>query len=168
MRHGTGGMHFGLYLSAPFAGSVYVNVGASTVPVTSDRPRCYSYPGNKTDRTAAGILAHECGHHVWCRLVETQKHLIAVWNNLVLHVERKADRVSGYEPTPEEAFAESARVYALNPELLKRGSPRRFVFLYADLKLPLPHNVQWQTILAGAAPQIKRQAQNWCNKGEGN
>ena len=165
--HGSGGMHFGLYNVEILANDsrcprVYVNVPASSTPVLKSVPRRYSYPGNKSDRTAAGILAHECGHHAWACLMPRRPDLLQIWQMLVRDYRRQA--ISGYEPTPEEAFAETLRLYALNPMLLKEGAPYRYVFVRRDLGLPAPHEEPWQKILKNAAPSIRQQALSWTQK----
>lgn len=173
-RYGTGGAHFGLYLPQRGAspdtqknfGRIWVNVDDSSVPVLKSQPRRYSYPGNKTDRTAAGILAHECGHHAWFL---RRSHIIKdplweIWNDLVLYNKREA--ITGYEPNVEESFAESMRVFALNPMLLKEGAPRRYIFITRDMRLEPPHKCPWEAILQGAAPSVQEQARKWATKGK--
>ena len=150
-RYSTGGTLMGEYLSNP--ATIWVNVPLASTPAVV-RGRKWSYPGYKVDRTCAGILAHEMGHHVWrCKRISQ-----AWW--LPRYNPREA--VSGYEPIPEEAFAETMRVFTFNPDLLRRARPQRYAALMA-LGLKPPTQKSWQDVLQNAPDFIKAQAQKWAS-----
>jgi hypothetical protein len=91
--------------------------------------RNWSFPGYKVDRTAVGIVAHEVGHHLE-RYLQNKKVLRQEhreeWFNLIHSVKKQ---VSGYEPVPAEAWAETMRLFILNPDLLKQGIYPRYEFV---------------------------------------
>ena len=105
----------------------------------------WSFPGYKADLTAYGIAAHECGH--WFHI--HRKGTLKLWSGL----ERINDvRVSSYEPNGHEAFAESTRLFILNPDLLKRAAPRRYNGLLEAGMVQL-HDAPWQEVLKHAGPK---------------
>lgn len=63
------GANTGLYKD----GTVFVNVRVTAFPVSIPGNRRWSYPGWKTDRTAAGVVAHELGHHVEAMLFKGRR-----------------------------------------------------------------------------------------------
>ena len=99
--------------------TIYVNVPVTAIPTENPKMKRWSYPGYKVDRTACGVVAHELGHHV--EIVLRNKEILTMlqgsfWRDIL---NGSVKRVSGYEPVPSEAFAESMRLFILNPELLK-------------------------------------------------
>lgn len=155
-RYGSGGMHFGLYSR----GIVYVNVQASTQPPTT-RGRVWSYPGSKTDRTAAGILCHEIGHHVVYKLAVLGR--LISWKNWSPLWRDNKQAVTGYEPTPEEGFAETFRLYLLNPELLRQARPQRFDFVQSLGLRPITET-PWKRVLKNAPEFIVTNLENWVER----
>jgi hypothetical protein len=148
MMYGSGGAHFGLY----HGGQIYVNVKDSSTPVRV-RGRAWSYPGNKTDRTASGILFHELGHHVQANLRMNAE----LWRQIV--DEAKNEAISGYEPTYDESFAETLRLFSSNPDLLRLACRRRYAFVTQYIQ-PW-HCATWREALAGAPPFIIENAARW-------
>jgi hypothetical protein len=147
-RYGSGGRYYGDY-----DGSVVtVNVAASTYPPRK-RGRVWSFPGHKSDRTAAGILAHEFGHVIWKERVG--RTAAREWARS--YCDRKR-AITGYEPTPEEAFAETARLFLLNPKLLYEGRRARFYFLRQTLGLEPLHKKSWEDVLLHAPEFIVQAA----------
>lgn len=156
---------FGLYTPGSLIGNVdgtkgtiHVNVKSSALP-TRVKSRRWSYPGYKVDRTAAGIAAHETGHHVSKKLAEEFlkcEHPMAEIGNYLpwREIVNNTKPVSGYEPTPDEAFAETMRVFILNPNLLRLGRPKRFKFLIDDLKLKPFVKLSWNQVLSNAPSHI--------------
>jgi hypothetical protein len=112
---------------------IYVNVPSTTTPVPKPYHMRWSWPGWKTDRTAIGVLAHETGHHV-----DQGRSLRQTWRQVCGHGTKK---VSGYEPSAGEAWAESLRLFILNPELLKAGIPGRYAAVVELGIKPLPERV---------------------------
>jgi hypothetical protein len=120
-------------------GHVFVNVPRTAAPVQTPTMRNWSWPGWKTDRTAVGVVAHEVGHYVEHRLqldgkLDAKEHGPA-WRAIISKCRKT---VSGYEPVPSEAWAESMRLFILNPDLLQRAIPARFDFICSVGLDPLP------------------------------
>lgn len=139
---------------------IFVNVPVTALPVNKPRARSWSYPCWKTDRTAVGVLAHELGHHIECVLQERGKlipHIHgAAWRDLITKCKKK---VSGYEPVPSEAWAESMRLFILNPELLCLGIPERFKFIQ-DVGLKCSEHRHWYEVL-GNHPNYVEAGKKW-------
>lgn len=155
---------YGLYIPNDGPGTVYVNVAKATRPQRV-RGRIWSFPGHKTDRTAAGILSHEIGHHVSLMCVRRGVQLPCVRRMQTTNLERPTymtignykpwqdllkttKPVTSYEPVPDEAFAETMRLFILNPDLLQLGRPMRYEFLTEHLKLdPVVTNTYREVLL---------------------
>jgi hypothetical protein len=147
-RYGSGGKLFGYYQN----NEIWVNVEDSSKPVRFEG-RARSYPGNKIDRTASGILFHELGHHV-----QSSKRMDApLWRSILKTA--KDEAISGYEPVPSEAFAETMRVFSSNPDLLRLGAPRRYAFICQYIQ-PW-HSSTWREALEGAPDFIIQGAMKW-------
>lgn len=130
----TVGAGTGLYKD----GHIFVNLSVTAAPAAVPGNRRYSWPGYKVDRTAAGVVAHECGHHVDKFYLQIKpKHVTDRWDKewrmLIQNSGKKP--VSGYEPKPSEAFAETMRLFILNPDLLHRAIPARYYWLIEELNL---------------------------------
>lgn len=126
----TQGTGTGLYSR----GYVFVNVPQTAHPVQQPAMRNWSWPGWKTDRTAIGVVAHEVGHYVTeiisKRFTPAEQAMQRfAWSQCI-----KGKKVSGYEPVPAEAGAETLRLFILNPDLLRRAIPARYNFI-CDLGL---------------------------------
>jgi hypothetical protein len=105
----------GLY----YENKVFVNLPATTTPVPRPYHMRWSWPGWKTDRTAIGVVVHETGHHVMDNIRQFPHRY---WNAL----RKKTKKISSYEPNADEAWAESMRVFILNPDLLRLAVPARY------------------------------------------
>lgn len=153
-RFPGGGKYYGMFNppDTDGPGDIYVAVDVATRP-QQERGRVWTFPGHKTDRSVAGITAHEMGHHVWFHKIRRPKRhdLRNIWIDLVVKTEKK---ITSYEPTYEEAFAEAARLFILNPDLLKNGRPRRYAFFTGDLKLTPLHDLPWADVLQNAPDHI--------------
>ncbi len=105
---------------------------------------CWSYTGYKADITPSGVLLHEYAHF-----------LDDLCGNLSAGFKRKTkgERVSSYEPTDEEAFAESFRVFVLNPDLLKNICPKRYGILIKSFKPVI--NDPWEKVLEHSHEKYK-------------
>lgn len=126
---------------------IFVNVPVTALPVQNPGNQRWSYPCWKTDRTAIGVLAHECGHYVEDYLQHVKKTLLPSihghnWRVLV----SKGKKVTSYEPVPSEAWAETMRVFILNPDLLRLGIPKRYKFLI-DAGLKPSETRPWNEVL---------------------
>lgn len=132
----------GLY----YEGTVFVNVEVTALPVKRPGMRNWSYPGYKVDRTAIGVVAHEVGHYVeeWLR---RHNRIDLSWGKKWIDLIQSSKKmVSGYEPVPDEAWAESMRLFVLNPDLLRRGIPARYRFI-RDLGLKRSILDEWDVVL---------------------
>jgi len=113
---------------------VFVNVPVTAKPSPHPIRQKRSYPGNKVDRTATGVVAHEVGHHV-DEILEAQRvhssRRCSSWVNLT----KNSKAVSGYEEVPSEVWAETMRLFILNPDLLRQGSPKRYAYLVDIVRL---------------------------------
>ena len=142
----------GLYVNM----SVLVDVEKTRWPAYK-KGRTWSFPRYKVDKTAMGVVAHETGHHVQalrvCGLHE--------WQRKVLDTE---PAVTGYEPTPGEAFAEAMRLFILNPDLLKVGRPKRFEYLRYVCQLKPLDLGRWNQVLEHAPDHIKQAATRWAGR----
>lgn len=92
----------------------------------------YTSPKGKTDISPIGVLAHELGHVVWYALERKpgkRKTWQLEWRSL--HQMKKGSGISSYarRSGAEEDFAETHRLFVLNPKLLKELSPERFEFM---------------------------------------
>lgn len=144
-------------------GTLFVNLKRSRPPVKNPG-FAWSYTGFKADLTAPGILAHEIGHHVHHQIDKktNYKH-----HNYVLaklrDLKQNEVAVSGYEPNEFEVMAEACRLFILNPDLLKKGRPKRFEFL-SGLGLKPLHTTPWREVLRHAHPRLITAAENWIRK----
>jgi hypothetical protein len=146
------GRYTGLY----YMGRAFVNVPTTALPVQHPQIHSWSWPRWKTDRTAVGVCAHETGHF----LVHALTLDMRSWSEELKRQPKKP--VSGYAPTAEEQFAETARLFILNPDLLRKAVPWRYIWLIgaAGLK-PVPHLLRrgWHKILSN--PAYDQAAERW-------
>lgn len=103
---------------------VFVNLDRCAWPVWKPKLRSWSWPGYKTDRTPVGVVAHEVGHYVSNLMGKEQDG--EAWRALIT---KHKKTVSGYEPVPSEAMAETMRLFILNPQLLRMALPERYQFV---------------------------------------
>ncbi len=133
---------------------VHVSVARCASPAKAPMSRMWSYPRHKIDRTPIGVVAHEVGHHVDTMLGYPSRSIPKdLWRR----------PVSGYEPNASELFAESMRLFILNPHLLKSGSPLRYEFL-RGLGLQPATRQKWDTKLKKAPERVVTAARNWINQ----
>lgn len=143
--------YYGQYINAY---TLVVNVDKCKVPVKSP-VRSYTYTGYKSDLTVAGVLAHECGHTVW-RHHRMPRGYKKQWASTI----KGRPRVSGYEPNNEEAFAESMKLFILNPDLLKVGRRERYDFIISCDLTPTC-DLAWREVLTHAHPRLISAAESW-------
>lgn len=106
----------------------------------------YSSPFGKSDMSPLGVLVHEIGHMLW---FATFRHLDSQeWKRI--YTEQRKQAVTSYARVhPDEDFAESFRLWALNPKLLKELSPERHRFI----------TLVWQGLM-GFPPRTYRQSKD--------
>ena len=102
--------------------------------------------------TGAGVIAHETGHYVDSLLKMPSLHI-----QKYIRGERA---VSSYEPNDQEVFAESMKLFILNPYLLRQGRPLRYEFLKSLGLEPVIADC-WQDVLMHAHPKLIAAAKNW-------
>ena len=78
-------------------------------------------------------MCHEFGHYL---------HHILTNCKLVLPRERK---ITSYEPNNNERFAETIKLFMLNPDLLKQYDPQRYDVIVNVLKLKPIIYTDWKT-----------------------
>lgn len=153
VKGNTIGMGTGMYVGWRREPTIYVNVKVCATPVLNPGYRRWSYPGWKTDRTAVGVVAHECGHHAEEELRKKGFKLDSVWKSII-----KTKKVSGYEPIPAESWAETLRLFILNPDLLEKAIPARYSYISKWLQ---PSETRsWDEVL-NQHPGYLAAAENW-------
>jgi hypothetical protein len=138
--------------------TIYVHLQKSANMVLYGHHMAWSHPGYKIDRTPTGVVAHESGHHL-DSVLKSRRGLypsdLEIWEK-VLDISK---RVSGYEPIPSEAFAETMRLFILNPDLLLQGSPQRYHFVTSFGIIP-SETRDFKTVLNNI-PSFVSAAENW-------
>ena len=131
--------------------TIFVNERLVRVPVKTPG-FSWSYTGYKADLTGAGIIAHETGHYVDC--------LLKMPSRRIKKIVKGEKCVSSYEPNAQEVFAESMKLFILNPDLLREGRPLRYAFLTSLGLQPIIADC-WQDVLTHAHPKLIAAAKNW-------
>jgi hypothetical protein len=149
------GASYGLY----FDSNVFVNVTKSRLPVQNPGGMAWSYPCWKTDRTAIGILAHECGHHA------DEETGLPGRSKQWKEVCEKGRKLTSYEPKIYEAWAETMRLFILNPDLLRLGIPHRYKFITEVVKLIPSETRPWQEVLYNHTAYVYA-GEKWIKKGD--
>jgi hypothetical protein len=142
-------------------GYVFVNLPKCAKPVANPFANRRSYPGNKTDRTPVGVVAHETGHHVEAALYGrrlTPRHG-ETWRALI----KKTKAISGYEPVPSESWAETLRLFILNPDLLKQAVPARYNYVTQEAGL-IPHEQRDFRAVLNHHPAYIANVESWIAK----
>lgn len=132
--------------------SIYINLKRAKTPIRTPG-FSWSYTGYKSDLTVAGVLAHECGHYV--------DFYFNYASNKMKHFIKTEASVSSYEPNVRETFAESMKLFILNPDLLKIGRPLRYKFLTEVVKLKPAIEDSWEVVLQNAHPKLISAAESW-------
>ncbi len=101
----------------------------------------WSWPGYKVDRTPFGVVLHELGHHWHLTCCEDSLGVVRAFRAAC----RDEEPVTSYAPNTGEDIAESFRLFAANPTLLKAIRPLRHAFL-ARLMTPVEDR-GWEEIL---------------------
>lgn len=140
---------------------VFVDLERSHCPVRNPN-YVWSYTGYKVDLTAPGTLAHEIGHHVQTvyesLLTQREKRN---FRSILKKISFAEKSMSSYEYDVHEMFAESTRLFLLNPDLLKKARPLRYELLSEVVGLKPMHQVDWREILQHAHPKIIQATEKW-------
>lgn len=159
------------YAKAMFwIGYVYYDPLGCTMPVKTPGYK-WSFTGYKADNTAPGVIAHEIGHHVWecrVRMEDGRRHhythdmLLKYWET-----NRASEpQVTSYgAQSVEEDFAESMKLFLLNPDLLLKGRPRRYSMLADGFGLQPVVEADWSDVLVFAHEKLLAAACNWISSG---
>ena len=145
-------------------GYVFVSLERAAKPQVTPRNRSWSWPCYKVDRTPVGVVAHEVGHYVGEHLRQKMNKIVAhntrnIWGTIVC---QKIKPITGYEPTVDEAGAETSRLFILNPDLLHQGNGERYRFFTHHLGLIPSETRTWKEVLDH--PEYIRAAQSWINR----
>jgi hypothetical protein len=131
----------------------------------------WSYTGYKSDLTISGILAHEYGHYI--------DHIRGEGNNtfsdinykkiinLILTENEIIDSHKYMQPYHHlhETIAESAKLFILNPDLLRIGRPKRYELFVNDYGLKPIVTESWTEVLKNAHPKIINSSETWIKRG---
>ena len=122
-----------------------------SAPATAAQTRAYSWPAGVSDRTPYGVLAHELGHHLdW--LVSEKKGSYGGDFSVKVMTETGEPPVTSYAPNPWEWWAEMARVYVTNPDLLRLARPLTCAVFRAKWELVPSPEWEEQLRLYGEPP----------------
>lgn len=100
----------------------------------------YTSPKGKSDLSPIGVLSHELGHTLQFALMKRGMWDEEGWS--YIYRKLRKDALTSYAKVHSmEDFAESHRLYALNPKLLKELSPERHAFVKACWSKLLPSPV---------------------------
>jgi hypothetical protein len=137
---------------------IHVNLIKSRPP-TKNPGFAWSFPGWKADLTSVGILCHEFGHHIYYRHKDGN-YLQERWENFFSGNDwKKESGITSYGNSEiAEDFAETAKVYFLNPDLLAYLWPKRYAILRETGILPL-HTLTWQEVLKSAHEKYHKQVE---------
>lgn len=153
--------HYGWY---DFSREIlYVNVKKSRPP-TKTPGFSWSFPCSKVDLTACGITAHEYGHHVHHILNKTNKISQKDLFSSLKKIKRLEKKITNYEPNLSEMFAETMRLFILNPDLLEKACPNRWNFIANELNLTPVHQKKWEYVLKNAHEKILQANYKWIEK----
>lgn len=95
-----------------------------------ERTRNWNWPGNTTDRTPYGVIAHELGHHV-DRLSGNTKYAYASDFSELIKEKSGEAPLTSYAPNPAEWFAEHFRLFVTNPDFLRLVRPKTYALFFA-------------------------------------
>lgn len=145
-----------------FEQRINVNVKKSRTPVKTPGFQ-WSYTGYKADLTITGIMAHEVGHHVHTLFgsgySRSLKGFILDFTKFI----HNESSVSSYEPNPYEMFAESMRLFIINPSLLQEGRKKRYEYIVSMGLKPIV-DLHWREVLVNAHSRLICGAESWIKK----
>lgn len=132
-----------------FAKDKKINVDLKRCKVATKVPGfAWSYTGYKADMTPAGVLAHEFGHYT-----DDIKKITRKQRAVIGQLYDAEGCVSSYCPNPSEWYAETFRLFFLNPQLLAAAKPRTWTFMLSQ-DLTLSQQVGWRDIMVNAHPRF--------------
>lgn len=152
--------HYGFY--GRHSGIV-INLDLCRAP-TKTPGYSWSYPCFKSDCTPIGVIAHEAGHHI-SATSKLKRKLEIIWAIVCDHEPYVTSYDGNHHDRYEESFAESVRLFILNPDLLRLGRPKRYDMLLTEFKLQPIETRDWAEVLSDAHPKFLQAAINWIRKG---
>jgi hypothetical protein len=129
---------------------IKICLGECQHPCGHETNRNWSWPGNSTDRTPYGVVAHELGHHFDWLTGDGKGDYWSDFSTRTL-VESNEVPLTSYCPNPPEWFAEHFRLFVTNPALLRLLRPRTFRLL-ARRWTPLPPD-DWKKAMGANVPE---------------
>jgi hypothetical protein len=120
--------------------------------------RNWNWPGNTTDRTPYGVVAHELGHHVDWTLSERKGTYQGDYSTK-LRARSGEPPISSYCPDDGEWFAEMFRVFCTNHALLMLIRSKTYDLMRIKLT-PVSDNDWVRALGAGCPERIIRAAEN--------
>ena len=156
-------------------GYIFVSLQRASRVITTPQFQNWSHPHYRVDREPCGVVCHEGGHHVQAMLRRVGTFDEHRWRAAVFasrerrinpfskgtKVQPKIKRVTNYEPVLDESFAESMRLFILNPGLLQAGLEARYNFITQDCGLTHTNSLDWRKVLADFHPNYTKQAEKW-------
>lgn len=165
--------------SIPFPRIVHRRLGSSygltclgrdgTSCVTIDVTGCAhardatSFPGAPEDRSAAGVLAHECGHAVLNWLEHSAPHR-RFRQEIDATAAAEAPITDQATRSAHELFAETFRLTVLDPDLLRVGRPMHWALLRSS-GLVVPVRATWDVVLSRAPHDVIDLTRCWIGAG---
>lgn len=156
-------------------GLIFVSLQRASRCIMVPKMQNWSHPHYRVDREPAGVVCHEGGHHVQALLRQQQRFHEYQWRAAVFQCREKkinrfskgtklnpkVKRVTSYEPNLDEAFAETMRLFILNPGLVEAGLKPRFDFITKGCGLEPILILDWKQILEDFHPNYTIQAEKW-------
>jgi hypothetical protein len=157
-------------------GLIFVSLQRASRCIFVPRMQNWSHPHYRVDREPAGVVCHEGGHHVQELLrragrFDERKWRSVVWGTTEKRLNHfskrgkmgklKVKRVTNYEPNLDESFAETMRLFILNPGLVQAGLEPRFDFITKDCGLEPILILDWKQLLEDFHPSFTIQAAKW-------
>lgn len=134
-----------------------INISVKDCALPGYGGRAWSWPGYVVDRTPYGVQAHELGHHIDLHK-SGQKGSYFGDFSVKLRETTGEKPITTYAPNDAEWFAEIARLYTTNPDLLRLIRPRTHKEL-RKLFEPV-YTDSWKQRLAGAPERTLKAAAN--------
>lgn len=119
--------------------------------------RAWSYPGYVVDRTPYGILAHETGHRMDFSRSGKRGPYFGDFS-VALRGRTGEPPITTYAPNDAEWFAEIARLFITNPDLLRLIRPRTYKELRSQFEPVFSDS--WEQRLEGAPDRTIKAAKN--------
>lgn len=131
-------------------GGHLIRINAPLCPLAG-KMHAHNWPGGREDFTVAGIVAHETGH----LLHHSRPEALRGW--------RPGEPINDYEygytfiepKYGPETFAETLRLFILNPSFLRVAAPTRYSYLTDVLGLVAVVTTPWEEILAHAPHEVR-------------